>query len=52
LLDETLLSSLAHARIALASWQDDYNSSRPQSSLGNFPPAAVAEKKRLAEAAA
>jgi putative transposase len=52
LLNETLFSSLAHARIALAAWRADYNASRPHSALGNIPPAVFAEKMKLAEAAA
>jgi putative transposase len=40
ILNETLFSSLAHTREALSLWQDDYNTIRPQSSLGNLTPAA------------
>jgi putative transposase len=36
LLNETLFGSLAHARVALAAWQLDYNTVRPHSSLGNL----------------
>lgn len=36
--NETLFGSLAHARVALATWQLDYNTVRPHSSLGNLPP--------------
>ena len=43
LLNETLFSSLAHAREALAIWRNDYNTVRPHSALGNLPPAAYAE---------
>ena len=39
MLNETLFSSLAHARVALAEWQLDYNTVRPHSSLNNMPPA-------------
>jgi putative transposase len=39
LLNETLFTSLAYARAALAAWQLDYNTVRPHSSLGNLPPA-------------
>src|SRR5271156_730241 len=39
LLNETLFTSLAHAREALAAWKDDYNTIRPHSALGNLPPA-------------
>jgi putative transposase len=38
LLNETLFSSLAHARAALAQWKLDYNTVRPHSSIGNLPP--------------
>jgi putative transposase len=38
LLNETLFTSLAHARAALAAWRLDYNTVRPHSSLGNLPP--------------
>ena len=34
LLNETLFSSLAMARVALGCWRADYNSSRPHSQLG------------------
>ena len=43
LLNETLFTSLAHAREALAIWKDDYNTVRPHSALGNLPPAAFAK---------
>jgi putative transposase len=43
LLNETLFTSLAHAREALAIWKDDYNPLRPHSSLGNLAPAIYAE---------
>jgi hypothetical protein len=39
LLNETLFSSLAHAREALSLWKDDYNTVRPRSGLGNLTPA-------------
>jgi putative transposase len=38
LLNETLFTSLAHAREALAVWKLDYNTVRPHSGLGNLPP--------------
>lgn len=44
LLNETLFSSLAHARAALASWQFDYNTIRPHSSLGNLTPLEYAKR--------
>src|SRR6266480_5407475 len=43
LLNETLFTSIAHARQMLASFQDDYNTVRPHSGLGNLPPAAYAK---------
>ena len=43
LLNETLFSSLAHARAVLTEWRLDYNTIRPHSSLGNLPPAHYAE---------
>jgi putative transposase len=33
LLNETLFTSLAHAREKIAIWADDYNTGRPHSSL-------------------
>jgi putative transposase len=41
-LNETLFSSLAHAREVLAAWRQDYNHHRPHSSLGNITPAEMA----------
>ena len=43
LLNETLFTSLVHAREALAAWKLDYNTVRPHSALGNLPPAAYAK---------
>ena len=43
LLNETLFSSLTHAREALAIWKNDYNTVRPHGGVGNLPPAAYAE---------
>ncbi|SHH64630.1 Integrase core domain-containing protein [Bradyrhizobium erythrophlei] len=37
-LNETLFTSLAHAREDLAVWKDDYNTVRPHSGLGNLVP--------------
>ena len=48
LLNETLFSSLAHAPIALATWQIDYNTVRPHSSLGNLTPLEYANRSRPA----
>src|SRR5262249_44920143 len=44
LLNETLFTSLAHARQMLATFQDDYNTVRPHSGL---PPAAYAKLNAL-----
>jgi putative transposase len=41
-LNETLFTSLAHARTVLAAWQRDYNEVRPHSAVGNLAPAAYA----------
>jgi hypothetical protein len=46
LLNETLFSSLDHVRGLLADWQDDYNTARPHSSIGNLPPATYASSQR------
>jgi len=43
LLNETIFTSLAHVREAVAIWKDDYNTIRPYSTLGNLPPAVFAE---------
>jgi len=43
LLNETLFTSLDHAREALAGWKDDFNTIRPHSALGNVPPAVYAK---------
>jgi putative transposase len=43
LLNETLFTSLAHAREILSFWQDDYNTVRPHSGLGNLTPEAFAK---------
>lgn len=40
--NETLFSSLDHARELLAEWQDDYNTVRPHSGIGNLPPSTYA----------
>jgi putative transposase len=42
LLNETLFTSLAHAREKIAAWVEDYNTGRPHSSLGYATPAAFA----------
>jgi putative transposase len=43
LLNETLFTSLDHARTVLEAWKDDYNTVRPHSGLGNLPPAIYAK---------
>ena len=43
LLNETLFTSLAHARAALDAWKHDYHTVRPHSGLGNLPPAVYAK---------
>ena len=42
LLNETLFLSLAHARVEIAAWVEDYNRERPPSALGYATPAAFA----------
>ncbi len=42
--NETLFFSLAHARTVIAAWVEDYNKTRPHSSLAYQTPAAHAEK--------
>ncbi|WP_430448561.1 IS3 family transposase [Rhodophyticola sp.] len=42
LLNETLFLSMAHARVEIAAWVEDYNQERPHSSLGYATPAAFA----------
>jgi putative transposase len=44
LLNETLFTSLAHARVALEEWRRDYNTERPHSALGNLTPIAYAAR--------
>jgi len=44
LLNETLLTSLAHARVVLDAWKEDYNTVRPHSGFGNVPPAVYAKR--------
>ncbi len=40
-LNETLFSSVRHARAVLAAWRKDYNEVRPHSSLGGRTPASI-----------
>ncbi|MBB4581497.1 transposase InsO family protein [Rhizobium aethiopicum] len=42
-LNETLFSSLFHARSALSNWRSDYNDHRPHSELGWMTPAEFAQ---------
>ena len=42
LLNETLFSSVSHARISLMVWRADYNGSRPHSQIGWQTPAEFA----------
>ena len=42
-LNETLFSSLTHARSALSNWRSDYNDHRPHSGLGWMTPAEFAQ---------
>jgi putative transposase len=43
-LNETLFSSLRHARVELEEWRRDYNTERPHSALGNLTPLAYAAR--------
>jgi putative transposase len=44
-LNETLFTSLAHARTVLAAWRHDYNTVRPHSRLGGRTPAQIAGQR-------
>jgi len=44
LLNETLFLSMAHVRVEIAAWVDNYSRERPHSSLGYQTPAAFAAK--------
>ena len=44
-LNETLFTSLAHARSILAAWKHDYNTVRPHSKLGGRTPAEIAGQR-------
>lgn len=46
-LNETLFSSLTHARQKISEWKEDYNWERPHSSLGNITPNEFAMKMAL-----
>ncbi len=45
-LNETLFSSVSHARAVLAEWKDDYNHVRPHTALGGIAPAQAAARAR------
>ena len=51
LLNETLFTSIAHAREKIAEWAEDYNTGRPHSSLGYATPAAFAAELKKQGAA-
>ena len=44
-LNETLFTSLAHARFVLDAWRHDYNHVRPHSKLGGKTPAEIAGQR-------
>ena len=44
-LNETLFTSLAHARFVLDAWRHDYNHVRPHSKLGGKTPAEIAGER-------
>ena len=50
--NETLFSPLPQARAAITTWKEDYNRSRPHSSLGNITPNEFAMKMTLERQAA
>ncbi|KLN62210.1 integrase [Kiloniella spongiae] len=51
-LNETLFSSLKHAREVLADWRKDYNQHRPHSAIGNIPPLEYVKKFKVDKLAA
>lgn len=51
-LNETLFSNLRQARLAIHDWKEDYNQTRPHSSLENLTPREFAHKKTLEKQAA
>jgi len=51
-LNETLFTSLAHARHVLANWRTDYNTVRPHSKLGDQTPIQIAAQRWLGHAPA
>ena len=44
-LNETLFTSLPHARFVLDAWRHDYNTVRPHSKLGGKTPAEIAGER-------
>jgi putative transposase len=44
LLNETLFMSMAHARVEIAAWVEDYNRERPHSGIGGLTPADAARQ--------
>ncbi len=51
-LNETLFSSLTEARHHIRLWKEDYNDTRPHSSLGNLTPREYAQNQHLQKRAA
>jgi len=51
-LNETLFSSLTEARHHITLWKEDYNVTRPHSSLGNLTPREYAQNQHLQQRAA
>jgi len=51
-LNETLFSTLTDARYHINHWKEDYNVTRPHSSLGNLTPREYAQKQHLQKLAA
>ena len=49
-LNETLFTSLPHARAVLAAWRHDYNTVRPHSQLGGRTPAEIAGQRAVGHA--
>lgn len=41
------ITSLAHARVVIAAWRQDYNEERPHSALNYLSPAQFAAKHRI-----
>ncbi len=49
-LNETLFTSMAHARQVLAAWREDYNNISPHSKLGGCTPAQIAGERAVGHA--